>query len=267
MTELTMAELTMKTTPLSPFGTEISGLDVSALTPSGFDTLAGLIAKSRVVVVRHQPLDDSAFVAFLRGFGTLTFTAGETPVDNAPDLNIVSNRGRVTPPRSVFHTDTSYVTCPPSFTALRPVILPTAGGDTLFSDQVSAAAGLPEKARRSLMGRTVLHQTSGLGGQRQATRQPLLRRHAITGETSLFLSTPERCTDLSGADATTSQRIISALYRRSIRASTLYRHAWQAGDLLIWDNRVTMHRADHGNVTADRVLHRGMVAGEAPMMA
>lgn len=255
-------------TALAPFGMEVSGLDIQSISASStFDELAQLIASSRVVVFRDQILDNSSFVQFLRGFGELTFTEGEKPVENAPDLNIVSNMGRQTPPRSVFHTDTSYMPRPPSFTALWPVILPANGGDTLFSDQVQAGAILPEKVRNFLMGRAVLHAATGLDGQLQTSRQPLFRRHAVTGETALYLSTPKRCTELSGVDAQTSHRILGALYRHSIRASRLYRHIWKANDVLIWDNRVTMHRADHGNVTEDRVLHRGMVLGEIPMMA
>ena len=257
----------MLKTPLTPFGIEISGLDIRSLEPSAFEDIARLIASSRVVVFRNQALDDAAFIRFLNGLGELTFTEGEKPVEGSPDLNIVSNMGRQTPPRSVFHTDTSYVACPPSFTALRPVVLPMSGGDTLFSDQVLAAASLPEHMRNFLWGRTVLHAATGLDGQMETTVQPLFRRHPVTGETALFLSTPKRCTALSGVDDLTSQRVVAALYRYSTRASRLYRHVWKAGDLLIWDNRVTMHRADHGNLTQDRVLHRGMVKGEAPVMA
>lgn len=258
-------------TPLHPFGTAVSGFDIQQLGAAPavpvFTELARLVAASRVVVFRMQTLDDAAFVKFLAGFGNLTFTEGETHVEAAPDLNVVSNVGRLTPARSVFHTDTSYMPCPPAFTALRPVLLPASGGDTLFTDQVSAAARLPEKVRRFLMGRSLLHQVSGLDGQDQATRQPLFRRHPITGEVSLYLSTPKRCTGLSGVDARTSQRIIAALYWHSTRARVQYRHVWRAGDVLMWDNRVSMHKADHDKLTQDRVLHRGMVGGEPPLAA
>ena len=254
-------------TPLAPFGMEISGLDIRSIAASSFNEVARLIAGSRVLVFRDQTLDDASFVQFLQGLGVLTFTEGEIPVENFPDLNVVSNLGRQTPPRSVFHTDTSYVMRPPSFTALRPVLLPAKGGNTLFSDQVRAAASLPERIRHFLAGRTVMHTATGLDGQTENTRQPLFRRHGVTGETALFLSTPKRCTDLSGVDAGASQRIIAALYRHSTRVSSLYRHVWKAGDVLIWDNRVTMHRADHGDVNEARVLHRGMVMGEIPLMA
>ena len=257
----------MQKNRLKPFGMELVGLDTSRLSPGMFEELAWLVAGSKVVVFRKQAIDDAAFVKFLQGLGPLTFTEGENPVEHAHDLNIVSNAGRLVPARSVFHTDTSYVLQPPSFTALRPVVLPENGADTLFSDQVMAASQLPEKAKRYLAGRTVLHRASGLEGQGGSVRQPLLRRHPVTGETALYLSTPERCSDLSGVDALTSQRIIAALYRYSTKPSKLYRHKWQAGDLLMWDNRVTMHRADHGNFLEERILHRGMVRGETPVLA
>ena len=253
--------------PLHPFGAEVTALDLANVSAAQFEQLAHLVATARVVVFRRQAIDDAAFVRFLGGFGPLTFTQGETPVAHAPDLNVVSNVGRLTPPRSVFHTDTSYVPCPPSLSALRPVLLPTQGGLTLFSDQVAAAAGLPQRTRDALKGRSVLHQTTGPDGQPQGTRQPLLRRHPLTGDVALYLSTPQRCTDVSDMAAATSARVIAALYRRSIRPARLYRHAWQPGDILMWDNRVSMHRADHGGVIGDRVLHRGLVQGEAPVAA
>lgn len=255
----------MLKTALSPFGVAVSGLDITSLAATSFADIAALIASARVVVFRGQTLDDALFVRFLKGLGEMTFTAGETPVEEFPDLNVVSNVGRQTPPRSVFHTDTSYVPCPPSFTALRPVLLPSTGGNTLFSDQVKAAQRLPAKVREFLTGRTVMHAATGLDGQPQSTRQPLLRRHVVTGEIALFLSTPERCSQLSGVDAVTSARMLAALYRHSTKTSALYRHDWKAGDVLIWDNRVTMHKADHDHVTQDRVLHRGMVGGEMPI--
>ena len=250
---------------LEPFGVEVGGLDVAAIPASKAACFAHLISQARVAVFRDQTLDDAAFVRFLCGFGALAFTAGETPVAHAPDLNVVSNVGRPTPPRSVFHTDTSYVPAPPSFTALRPVVLPRAGGPTLFTDQVAAGCRLPPNVREWLQGRTVLHRSSGLAGRTQATRHPLFRKHPTTGETALYLSTPERCIALSGVDEPTSERVIGLLYWHCTRSSRVYRHRWRQGDLLIWDNRVTMHRADHEAVSGDRVFHRGMVAGEVPL--
>ncbi len=257
----------MQTTALEPFGMAVTGLEIGALGQHDIAPVRRLIAAHRVVVFRDQSADDVAFIRFLRALGELTFTRGETPVTGAPELNIVSNVGRETPPRSVFHTDTSYVACPPAFTALRPVMLPDDGGATLFSDQVAAAHALPKTLRRILAGCRVLHQATGLADQSEAHWHPLLRRHPLTGETALYLSTAERCVALSDMPQPRARRLIGALYRRSIRPAGLYRHYWRTGDILVWDNRVTMHRADHDGVVGDRVLHRGMVLGEAPLAA
>ncbi len=256
----------MRARALHPFGVEIAGIDVAAAAPPAIAELGTLVSRHRVGVIRDQHVDDAAFVAFLRALGELTFTPGETPVAGAPNLNLISNVGRATPPRSVFHTDTSYVARPPAFTALRAVRLPRAGGTTIFSDQVRAARSLPARFRAALSGRTVRHGLTAAGAS-DAQRHPLFRRHPVTGEVALFLSTPERCSELSGVDSATSARAIAALYRHSIRPAHLYRHSWRAGDILIWDDRVTMHRADHTDVDGDRVLHRGLVLGEVPIPA
>ncbi len=253
--------------PLAPFGAEVRGIAVDALDAVEAEVVMKIVAQHGIVAFRGQTTGDSGLVRFLGQLGPLTFTAGETPVEGAPTLNVVSNLGRIAPPKSVFHTDTSYVERPPAFTALRPVKLPRAGGATLFSDQVGAADRLPTRLRTRLSGRSVLHSASGVDGETMQTRHPLFRRHPVTGAVALYLSTPERCSALSGVDAETSKRVIAALYRHSIRQSHLYAHHWRDGDILVWDDRTTMHRADHGHVVGDRVLHRGLVLGEVPIAA
>ena len=261
-----MTEALLRFSPLWPFGVEVgkASVDINtvATKPGGADLLRAAIASHGVVVFREQWIDDQTFVSFLSRLGPLTFTAGETPVLHCPDLNIVSNVGRTTPPRSVFHTDTSYVAQPPAFTALRAVTLPATGGETLFSNQYHAYDTLPAPVKEKLTGAKVLHVASGVALDQEQERQswhPLFQRHPIVGRTALFMSTPARCQAISGLPVETAQRVIRLLYRHSIRPSGLYRHAWQPGDLLIWDNRCTMHRADHAAVCGDRVLHRGLV--------
>jgi hypothetical protein len=97
------------------------------------------ISHQRVVVFRDQAASDIDLVWLLAAVWNLTYPAVESPLTKAPDLNVVSNIGRTKPPRSVVHTDTSYVQTPPALGALRAGTLPKAGGETLFSDQVVAA--------------------------------------------------------------------------------------------------------------------------------
>jgi taurine dioxygenase len=251
---------------LSPFGIEVSGIQVVNLNDSAVNQVKYWLAHHGFIVLRQQLVDDADFVGFLKRLGHLTFTVGETPVAHQPMLNIVSNVGRVQSPRSVFHTDTSYVSQPPAFTALRAVTIPASGGETLFSDQYRAYETLPPRVKAQLADAAVLHVVSGVTlapGEASQSWHRLFRRHPVSDRLALFLSTPERCQAISGSTAAAGARIIRLLYRHSIRPHRLYRHQWQPDDIVIWDNRCTMHRADHAKVVGDRVLHRGLVLAEA----
>ncbi|MDT0575903.1 TauD/TfdA family dioxygenase [Croceicoccus sp. F390] len=257
----------MRAQHLRPFGLEVRDLALNRLDTHSIKAVRELICRHRVVVFRNQQMDATGFADVLMLLGEMMFTDGEIAVDGEPRLNLVTNVGRTRPPRSVFHTDTSYVARPPAFTALQAVHVPQKGGATLFSDQVRVAAKLPAATRAWLALRSIRHAWLQPDGTMAKTWHPALRRHAETGETALFLSTPERCDRISDTDDATGARVIAALYQRSIRASELYRHHWCAGDIVVWDDRLTMHRADHSAVEGERVFYRGMVLGEHPVPA
>ena len=259
-----------------PFGISVSGVDLAKTTEPEIDQLKRWLGQHGVAVLRNafaafDAVDhtsrDAAFVKFLARFGAMTFTEGETPVPHQPMLNCVSNVGRSTPPKSVFHTDTSYVIEPPAYTALRAVCLPEQGGDTVFCDQYVAYETLPLEVKQRLACAQVLHQVSGLSADQLASAapaslqnwHPLFKLHPISGRKALFISTPQRCRAMTGFSDEHAQRILRLLYRHSIRAHRVKAHRWQADDLLIWDNRCTMHRGDHASVIGNRIFHRGMV--------
>ena len=232
------------------------------------DEVLAALGETGVAVIEGADLSDAEFADFLETLGPLTFTEGETPLDGEPRLNFVSNVGRDTPPRSVFHTDTSYVARPPAFTALKGERIPAAGGETVFTNQFDSYDRLAEETKTRLAGARVLHRVTGVETQGETeTWHPLFRRHPISGRIALFLSTPERCVALELADGTRADEMIADLYAHSTDPTHEWRHVWRAGEILIWDNRCTLHKADHGAVLGDRVLHRGMVAGEAPIAA
>ena len=248
----------------SPVGAQVDGLTVDRLAAEEADEVRQLLARHGVLIIgATQGVDDNAFVAFLRSFGELMFTVGETPVPGFDDLNVVTNVGRTTPPRSVFHVDTSYVRHPPAYTALRAVAVPALGGATLFSNQYAAYQTLPRRLRAELEGRTVRHVVTGLtldDSEESSAEHPLFRVHPVSRRTALFLSAPQRCAAVSGMSPNRAREIISYLFEHSTRPDNVYRHRWRPGDVVIWDNRAVMHRADHSGVVGDRVMHRGMVA-------
>lgn len=256
----------MHATALTPLGAEVTGIRVDALDAAAVEFMRTVLAEHGVAILRHQQIDDNALLRFLRSFGDIQFTAGETPVPTHPDLNVVSNVGRTRPPRSTFHVDTSYVRVPPAYTALRAVAVPDEGGQTLFSNQYRAHDLLPDNIRDGLVGRVVTHVATGVtldDGQESSAEHPVLRRHPVSGRTSLYLSALQRCASLSGMTADQSAETLSYLFAFSTRTDNVLRHRWAPGDVVMWDNRCVMHCADHSGVVGDRVLHRGMVSDAA----
>lgn len=253
--------------PLSPFGVAAVDCQITDLNSQDIDDLKTNLASEGFAVFRQQTANDQDFVDFLKKLGPLTFTEGEKPVTDHPDLNTVSSIGRLIPPKSVFHTDTSYVAEPPAYTALRAVIVPEPdGGSFYFSNQYLAYEKLPAKAKTQLADAKVLHVVSGLslaGDAESECWHSLFKTHPISGRKALFLSTPKRCQAISGIETEAAQRIMQAVYQHSTRNYRIYTHQWQSGDILVWDNRCTMHRAEPVQLVGDRLLHRGLVLDSA----
>jgi taurine dioxygenase len=249
---------------LSPIGMRISDLSLTDVTDDAVAELRHLLADHGVAVMSGQEIGDTAFVAFLEQFGELTFSTGETPVEGFPDLNVITNVGRKSPPRSVFHVDTSYVRRPPAYTALRVVEIPAQGGETLFTNQYRAFATLSSDVRDQLDGRTIRHVVTGLDlgpDDQTEAEHPVLRPHPISGRTALYLSTPQRCVSISGMGEAEGKEMIEFLYAHSTVEENVFRHTWSPGDVVMWDNGCVLHRADHADVIGNRVMHRGMVSG------
>ncbi len=241
---------------------ETSGKSLSEVTDQQTSDIKAALADYGVVVFHNQALNDTDFANFLARLGRLTFTEGEKHVLNEPRLNVVSNKGRKTLPRSVFHTDTSYVTNPPSFTSLKIIECPTSGGETLFTNQYQAYNDLEDKMKEELANAEVLHQVTGINQAENQlsetqTWHPLFLTHPISGKKTIYLSTPERCVAIR--QTSLGNEVIKQLYDYATEDKRIYRHRWQPGDIVIWDNRCTLHCADHSAVVGDRVFYRGMV--------
>lgn len=241
---------------------ETSDKPLSEITDPEIENLKSALAAHGVVVFHNQSLSDAEFANFLSRLGELTFTEGEEHAPGEPRLNIVSNKNRKTPPRSVFHTDTSYVKQPPAFTSLKIIVCPKSGGETLFTSQYRAYDELDGEKKKALENAEVLHQVTGINQAEHQlsetkTWHPLFLTHPVSGKKTIYMSTPERCVAIRNTSL--SNEVIGQLYDYATEEKRIYRHHWQPGDIVIWDNRCTLHRADHSAVVGDRVFHRGMV--------
>lgn len=233
------------------------------------DEVRHTVAHTGVVRIPGAQMTPGQFTSFMASLGPLMFTDGETPAPGHPDLNIVTNVGRTTKPRSQFHTDTTYVRRPPSYSGLIAIDVPSEGGATCFIDQYAAHDALPSTMKELLLGATMRHSVTGVtvaANAETSARHPVLRRHPDTGRAALYLSTPARCSDLTLSTGEDRSDLIDWLYNHAL-AQPCIAHAWRPGDILIWDNRCTLHAADHSRVVGDRTLYRALVRGEEPIAA
>jgi taurine dioxygenase len=277
--------------PIGPaLGAEVLGLDAAApLSPVALRRLQGLWHAHLVLVLRDQRLDEPALLAFSRQFGELDPPGpnpyGRSYLPDYPEINVVANveingiPGNLGSSELVWHADMTYVEGPPRAGILHALEVPASGGNTYFANMYLAHERLPADLRRAIAGRVAIHDatynSSGLmrkGCQpvqdpRQApgARHPLIRVHPATGRKCLFLGR-RRNSYILGLELAESEAILDALWAHATQADFVMSHAWRPGDLLIWDNRCTLHRRDAVDPQARRIMHRTQVREDAAVM-
>jgi taurine dioxygenase len=182
-----------------------------------------------------------------------------------------------------WHSDWSFLPRPPQATLLYGNVIPPVGGDTLFANQYLAWAALSPSMKALLIDKQGIHSArrgyarDGMYGERDAGRsmairygddalatqpQPIARVHPETGRTALFVS-PGYTIGVEGMPDADAQPLLLELFRHQVRDDFVYRHRWQPGMLLLWDNRCVVHAATGGYDGHARLLHRITVAEAA----
>lgn len=273
-------------------GAEITGLDLSQPPSDNLfgEIRAALNEADGVLVVRDQDLTTGQHVDFSRGFGPL-FGEAEHLQDTVkpylhpdfPQIYRVSNKVEDGKPKgrqragTYWHSDVSFRKNPAMVSILRGIEVPELGGDTIFTNMAMAYDALSDAMKEMIAPLKAVHSFSGasqsgwghesipeqdLDGTNMA-EHPVVRVHPDTGARSLFVN-PGNTSHLSGFSAAESRALLDFLYEHSIQPEFQYRHRWQARDLLIWDNRCTLHYAI-ADYTADRYMERTTVIGEEPL--
>ncbi len=179
-----------------------------------------------------------------------------------------------------WHSDWSFLPRPPQATLLYGNVIPPVGGDTLFANQYAAWDALPPAMKTLLQGKRGIHSArrgyarDGMYGERDQGRSmairygddalatqlhPIARVHPETGRTALFIS-PGYTIGIEGMADAEAQPLLMELFRHQVRDDFVYRHRWQPGMLLMWDNRCVVHAATGGYDGHARLLHRITVA-------
>jgi taurine dioxygenase len=241
-----------------------------------------------VILIRGQQLKDEDLIAFSRRFGELDWApvqeTGRRFVEGHPEIYVVSNViengapiGSLGAGEAIWHTDMSYLQAPPKASMLYALEAPRSGGDTYFCNMYAAYESLPDSLERRIAGLSLKHDaTYNSGGYvRQGLMavddpvtspgvyHPLVVTHPETGRRALYLGR-RRNAYLSGLPLEESEALLDELWSYAARDEIAWRHQWLAGDVVLWDNRCTMHRRDPFNPNTRRVLHRTQIKGEVP---
>src|SRR4051794_6052482 len=268
-------------------GAELRGIGLKSIDERQFAALERAWHQHQVILVRGQTLSDQDLIAFSRRFGDLDWApvqeTGRRFVEGLPEIYIVSNVtvngqpiGSLGAGEAVWHTDMSYLDVPPMASMLYALEVPAAGGNTSFCSMYAVYEALPDALKRRIAGLKIKHDgTYNSGGYlRQGVTatddplkspgavHPLVCTHPDTGRRMLYLGR-RRNAYLMGLELTESEALLDQLWEFVARPQFAWEHVWQVGDLVLWDNRCTMHRRDPFDASARRIMHRTQIKGSA----
>ena len=265
-------------------GAEVSGVDLSQ--PIAAETFARIRAawlEHMVLRFRGQKLTDSQLLAFSRQFGELD-PPGPNPLGRPflpdhPEMNVISNIkeggvpiGGLGDGEAIWHADMTYIERPPMAAILYAIEIPPAGGDTYWANMVLAYETLPAELKARIEGREAVHDATynSAGTLRKGYKQvidprtapgarhPLVRMHPESGRRCLFLGR-RRNSYIVGLELHESERLLDELWRHATQPQFTMRQQWRVGDVMVWDNRCTLHRRDGFDPAARRLLHRTQI--------
>jgi alpha-ketoglutarate-dependent taurine dioxygenase len=275
------------------FGAEVQGMPVHGdVAPELFTQFVAFLHRYRVLVIPAAHVTPADLVAFSSRFGPLEI---HSRYDNTlPDHrevfcvgNVERDGMKASFSRGVeqWHADSSYRETPSDASLFYGEIVPPEGGDTLFADATGAYRTLDPSMRHRIESLRAVHSLDTLrhwGARHNPNRapdtsdqvarfpsvsQPLVRTHPATGARSLYVC-PAVISHIEGMDDDEGRALVDALIAHVTQPRFVYRHQWQPGDLVMWDNRAVLHTAsmfDH--VRYERLMYRTTVAGGAPALA
>ena len=274
-------------TPLSDHtGAEVRGVDLTwPMDAAMRERLNQAFVRHSVLVFRDQHLSPQQLLNAVQLFGEV-FPQHNTrfALPECPQIHYISNQdfypdGKRYIPGEGYHTDHSNAAEPPKATVLHAVTLPDRGGDTQFVNMQRAYDDLPMDMRQRIDGLQALHVYQSrhserkLMGLSEAARaavpdgvlHPLVRTHPESGRRSIYLN-PIRIEAIVGMEEPAALALLDELLAHATQPQYQYRHRWHTGDMVMWDNRCLLHKAngdyDMGQV---RYLYRIMLKGDAPV--
>lgn len=284
---------TLELRPLTPnFGAEVLGLDLSRITDREFEQVYAAWLKYHVLLFRGQDLlTNQTFEDFSARLGVLdpppNQGAGRKSVPGYPMLYVVSNEksatgealGALGDGEATWHTDMSYLPLPPAASMLWSIRIPPTGGDTWFCSMPDALKSMPPEIAALARKVEIKHDgTYDSGGNLRkgmqanddpstsaGTLHPAVIRHPESGVETLYLGR-RRNAYVAGYELAESERILDKLWEYAALEKNIYKHVWRINDVVLWDNRSTMHRRDAFDPKAIRTMHRSQIKGKGDLL-
>ena len=253
----------------APLGGVVRGVDLRSIDDAEFAVIQAAFAEHLVLAFPGQDLSVEDQLAFARRWGQLQQHPFYKGADY-PELMKLQNRGKAKDPNEHWHSDMSYELTPPKITMLYALEAPDIGGDTAFANQHLAFDELSATLQEQLRATNAVHSAEGLArlyrkDPADAPRavHPVVRRHEDRGDEALYVCRAFT-TKFKGWHTSESRGLLDFLFEHSARPDFQSRHQWNAGDLVMWDNRSVLHYAVHDHGDDARTIHRVQVQGETP---
>lgn len=244
-------------------GARVEGLDLRTMQPDEVrERLVPLLHEYHVLVLPGEVLEAQELERFARSWGEL-LEHPASRVEETPFVQLIFSEGDDESRLGQWHSDMTWHETPPIITMLQAHILPSEGGGTGFANQHVAYETLPEDLRVQLDGAKAWNSGKVFGPNMPVTLQPAIRTHDETGRKALFVN-PAFTTEIEGLDETASRELILRAVQHGTRPEFTYRHQWEVGDLVLWDNRSVMHYPIR-DYSERRSLLRAVVAGGVPV--
>jgi len=274
----------------APLGAEVQGVDLSHIDADMFERLHQVWLEYEVLLFRDQNISHSDQIAFSKFLGELEQAPiqenGRRFVEGYPEIYVVSNVienniaiGSLGAGEAVWHTDMSYLPSPPMASILYSLETPVSGGETAFCTMTGAYAALPNELRQRIKGLRVKHDgTYNSGGYVRAgvtpnddprtapgMIHPLVCLHPESGRITLYLGR-RRNAYIEGLSLAASDALLDEIWAIATRDELTWQLQWRPGDVVLWDNRSTMHRRNAFEINTRRIMHRTQIKGNAPPM-
>lgn len=277
----------MRINPLpAPLGAQVTGVDLTH--PLDGKTAAGLRQAwldHLVLIFPDQDISDPELLRFTREFGELD-PPGPNPygapfLKEFPEINVISNVmekgvpiGNLGAGEAVWHADMTYIDTPPNGAILHALEIPPDGGDTYFANMYEAYETLPADLKLRIEGKSAIHDATfnSAGMMRKGYKDvtdpreapgahhPLVRVHPETGRQCLFLGR-RRNSYILGLSLEESEALLDQLWEHATQQDFWMSHQWRVHDVLMWDNRCTLHRRDPFDPDTRRIMHRTQIKG------